>query len=222
MIFVVVVVAVVVVITVVIVIIVVIVRGDDAWGHKQAWDQRGWKRDDAHKHWGPRFDIAVVRLVHTSGGSCREAREWLRDAADVIAPDLDLETMAFPSGEQVRLNMIKLDCVCMLWEREWARNCKSRVCRNVNPDSGPQKGWDFFAVIEERFIWDVPGWDPLAIPLGGFTWIRRRLPSTIVARGQGSTAQKTMKMVHAVVLEIGEDGLWPWRCSVKNFLSDQA
>ena len=77
------------------------------------------------------------------------------------------------------------------------------------------------AIVEELFVRDQDTWDPKECPLGGFTWSRRRLPTTTVARGEGNTVQKCMKMVHSVILENSEEGLWPWRCSVKNFLSDQ-
>ena len=186
-----------------------------------AWNRGRLKEEDiSRSHWGPRFDIAVVVLMFKAK-NLNEAREMITDAAAVIAPEKNVSEMAWPVGESVRLNTIKLDCLCMLWEREWVKNLKFRISRNVNPDSGPQRGWDFFAIIEERFVRDVVGWTPDSAPLGGFSWTRRRLPSSTVARGQGAAAQKTMKMVHSVILENSEAGLWPWRCSVRNYVSDQ-
>ena len=124
----------------------------------------------------------------------------------------------------VRQDMIKLDCLTMLYQRHlsktWAQQ-GVRVSRNLNPDSSPQHSYDFFTCVEELFVRDLPNQAHIFAPLGGFTWIRRRMPTVTIAKKQGSTAKKTMKLVHSASLENGDsDGVWRWRQSVKNYLAD--
>ena len=56
-------------------------------------------------------------------------------------------------------------------------------------------------------------------PLGGFTFIRRRLPVSTL--GYVDTASKLTKLVNMIHLEVDEANFMQWRAGVKHITSDQ-
>jgi hypothetical protein len=97
-----------------------------------------------------------------------------------------------------------------------------RVARYLTPDSSPQGNYDFLNTIEELMI------RPLAFAVvepfdafGGFSWERRSLVVTTIARGESSTVVKREQIAHSLALESGIGNLTTCRKQVKGYLSDQ-
>ena len=80
-----------------------------------------------------------------------------------------------------------------------------RINRFVTIDSSPQGGWDYFMVHEVDMEHDEMGMVKLGDPLGGFRWHRRMLPVTCLGARDTGTVQKTCKLMHAAVMESGEN-----------------
>ena len=73
-------------------------------------------------------------------------------------------------------------------------------------------------MIKKNIDIDLTNFDPL----GGFEWVRRSLPVQTIARGQGSTATKVIRILHCAHLESGcISDVEEWRKQTKHFLSDQ-
>eukprot|EP00969_Alexandrium_andersonii_P368932 15474000-Alexandrium_andersonii.AAC.1 len=117
--------------------------------------------------------------------------------------------------------MVKLDCICMLYERyQLGKNTRRHIARNLIPDSSPQGHWDFFLCIEDRFLRDAaaPSADSA---LTNFRWVRRRMPCSTVGLQEGNTASKLRKLSNMALLECGRDLFMLWRSQVKAFTADQ-
>ena len=89
-----------------------------------------------------------------------------------------------------------------------------------------QGGYDYSAVTED-VLERSPALDFLCLPeeqfdaFGGFTWIRRTLSLTTLARGHGSASMKLSRLIHALHQEPGAENIDSYRCEVKGYLSDQ-
>ena len=55
----------------------------------------------------------------------------------------------------------------------------------------------------------------------GFTWHRRTLPLTTLARGHGSASMKFCRLIHVLHQEQGAENIDTYRSEVKGYLSDQ-
>ena len=182
---------------------------------------RASRNGQASPHGPPRFLIECVRLAmrlkaySDLGSVCRQV-------ARIMFPQEDITQMRFPSGEEVRQMIIKLDMVYMLSGRRLLV-MPIRVRFYLSPDSSPQLKNDYLCIVEEVLKRKLPidlGGDNFA-PFKGVEYERRTKPSMTMPRSETSVAAKTHRMVHACTLESGSEHLFTYRHCVYGFLSDQ-
>ena len=194
----------------------------ETWKTKHAWFNRGsgWRKAAAYDSWGPAFHLNVVRLCYFIS-DLKNLKVTCVAAARLTCPEKDVESLALPTAPMVYRYTVKLDLLCMLWQRARLKELRSqgvRYSRNLIVDCSPQAHWDFLIVIEELFIRVS---EPVFNPLGGFQWIRRRLPLSCNGKGAGTASAKVNKIANSAILECGIDELGEWRGVTKNWLTDQ-
>lgn len=88
------------------------------------------------------------------------------------------------SPETLRRWRIKLDMLCMLYERRRLQQ-NNRVVRFLNWDSSPQGTYNYQAIVEEIVSRPSSMKIDKNNPLGGFTWERRSKPLSVLGLGMG-------------------------------------
>ena len=151
-----------------------------------AWNQRGadWKTRLHYENMTPLFRIEVARLA-LELPSCTgyNIKKICHIVARMVCPEKDISHMIFPSTEQVRQSLIKMDVLLSLRQRRLFTMAGIRVGRFMAPDSSPQGHYDYINVLEERMIrpWrpSIPAAENFG-PFGGFQWERHTLMATSV------------------------------------------
>ncbi|CAE7231024.1 RPT6A [Symbiodinium sp. CCMP2592] len=149
----------------------------------------------------------------------------------MLLPSMGLEPANVPvpkSKKTFARDMIKLDLIHTWSNRIFnkAGDPRWRRARYLGSDSSPQGGYDYFAVTED-VLERSPALDFLSVPeeqfdaFGGFTWHRRTLPLTALARGHGSASMKFCRLLHVLHQEQGAENIDMYRSEVKGYLSDQ-
>lgn len=172
------------------------------------------------------FKINCVRLCWLLA-STESIPEVCRIALLVCGAAALAKNRTYPTNHQTIIPwMIRLHLIQMLCRRRLLKREDLRQCGHLAPDSSPQLRNNFLICAEELQTRPLPlvlarRPDGTIDPWKGFTWERRTLPPTCVARGEGSTASKTLKLAHGGLLESGKGLFWKWRTTRKTFCSDQ-
>ena len=164
--------------------------------------------------------------------------ENLQDIPDImqmvgtmLLPSMGLEPANVPvpkSKTTFARDIVKLDLM-HTWSNRIFNKAgipQRRGARYLGSDSSPQGGYYYFAVTED-VLERGPALDFLSVPeeqfdaFGGFTWRRRTLPLTTLARGHGSASMKFCRLIHVPHQEQGAENIDTYRCEVKGYLSDQ-
>lgn len=149
----------------------------------------------------------------------------------MLLPSMGLEPANVPvpkSKTTFARDIIKLDLLHTWSNRIFNRagDPRWRRARFLGSDSSPQGGFDYFAVTED-VLERSPALDFLSVPeeqfdaFKGFTWHRRTLPLTTLARGHGSASMKFCRLIHVLHQEQGAENIDTYRSEVKGYLSDQ-
>lgn len=165
---------------------------DDGHGRRRG-PRAGWKRDGRHEKWGPHFHITLVRASYAISNVSDLARVF-RAMAEILCPEVDVGQMAMPTASHVRANMVKLDVLCMLWERERMRRKRRRVWR---------------ALVVVRGCGSPPPNRTL------------RLPTSTVGVGEGGVASKATQLANMIMLETSKAQFLEYRTQVTSYTSDQ-
>ena len=153
------------------------------------WRQRGanWKTRLQYENMTPLFRIEVARLALELPTSERfNIKKICQIVARMVCPEKDISHMIFPSTEQVRQSLIKMDALLSLRQRRLFTMAGIRVGRFMGPDSSPQGHYDYINVLEERMIrpWpSIPAAENFD-PFGGFQWERHTLMATPVNKNK--------------------------------------
>jgi hypothetical protein len=175
--------------------------------------------------WTPLLRLHCVRIM-TFLKTANDLQAVCRLAAEITFPAETLPAdFEFPSREQLRLDLIKLDMLQMKFQRELIKKQKltHRTARHVSPDGSPLGRQHFFCVREERMVRRLgfAGMPERGFPFGGFTWVRRIMPLCTYGHKSSHTGTKLFLMSHTAYLEAGEE-LPTWREQTVGFTSDQA
>ena len=124
-----------------------------------AWRRRGanWKSRLRYENMTPLFQIHVARLAFELP-CCSKIPTVCKIVARMVCPEKDISQMKYPTKEQVRLCIIKLDVLLALRQRRVFTMAGIRVARFLSPGSSPQVGYDYVNCLEERMIrpWPSP------------------------------------------------------------------
>lgn len=189
----------------------------------QAWRERGagWKLSSGREDWGSRFMTECCRLAFMLG-NLEKLEEVCRRAAFIVFPGQNIDAKKFPTREQIRLAVIKLDFLHSLSRRRLFLPGAPHVSRHLGMDASPQGNWDYNCVTEElmvryRFAIPVP-----FNPWEGFEWVRRSLPVSTNARGKTKTCNKKLRAFNSIVIEAGDENFPTYRTQSKTYLRYQA
>lgn len=116
---------------------------------------------------------------------------------------------------------MKLDILLNGFYRSRLEETEQHVCLQL--DASPQKGFQFFCVVEELVSWPSSSSLTDQVNLNLNECVSRRiLPLAVLARGRTSAWHKTSTLVFSLKLLAGDGPLWEkLRKSVRGIVSDQ-
>ena len=144
------------------------------------------------------FDIQCARLAYDLT-RLSELKRVCKRVARIVCPEKDINAMSFPSAEQIRLNMIKLDMMHSLRRRQiWSMD-NTRISIGLSPDKSPQAGYEYLCSITDTFFVELPlntgdGFNPLAV-----RWERRSQQCTVVGQGEATAALTVANLGHVAL-----------------------